>query len=65
MNIVSDFAHIDPEAKEEEKQMLTQNWPDEIISTKVLRKRAHEYKVIKLPEPKAPAGQPNEHEHAH
>lgn len=65
MNIVSDFAHIDPEAKEEEKQRLTQTWPDEIISTKVLRKRAHEYKVIKLPEPKPPAAQPQEHDHAH
>ena len=51
MNIVSDFAHIDPDDKEGEHSH--QDWPDTIISAKVLNKRAHEYKVIKLPEPQA------------
>lgn len=54
MNIVSDLARVDPDDKESEKENMRQDFPDEIISTKVLRKRAHEYKVIKLPEPTAP-----------
>lgn len=61
MNILSDLARIDPDDKEAEKN-TRQDWPDDIISTKVLRKRAHEYKVTKLPEPTA---NPNSHEHEH
>jgi cyclophilin family peptidyl-prolyl cis-trans isomerase len=58
MNIVSDLARIDPDSKENEQSR--QDTPDEIVSTKVLRKRAHEYKAEKLPEPK-----PDAHDHAH
>ncbi len=61
MNILSDISHIDPDNKEAEHSH--QGFPDEIISTKVLRKRAHEYKVTKLPEPKPVAAQPHSHEH--
>ncbi len=46
MNIVGDFARIDPDNKDEHK---TQELPDEIISTKVLFKRNHPYKPEKLP----------------
>lgn len=54
MNVLSDFAHIDPDKKDSEKEHSNQSFPDEIISATVLRKRAHEYKVNKLPEPTAP-----------
>ena len=61
MNTLSDLAHIDPDDKEAENN-TRQDWPDDIVSTKVLRKRAHAYKVTKLPEPTA---DPHSHEHAH
>ena len=61
MNIVSDLARIDPDDKEAEPN-ARQDWPDEIVSTKVLRKRGHAYKVTKLPEPTA---NPNAHDHDH
>ncbi|MCC6509285.1 MAG: peptidylprolyl isomerase [Pirellulaceae bacterium] len=46
MNIVGDLARINPEDKEAEEQV--QEMPDEIIATKVLRKRKHPYKVEKI-----------------
>ncbi len=57
MNIVGDLARINPE-KKDEQQEGQQSWPDDIISAKVLNKRDHEYKVIKLPAPKPQPSRP-------
>ncbi len=50
MHVLSDFTRINPEEKSEEHE---HGLPDEIISTKVLRKRNHEYKPETLPDPNA------------
>lgn len=47
MNVLSDFTHIDPDEKDESGQ--ARELPDEIISTKVLRKRDHPYKPVTIP----------------
>lgn len=47
MNVLSDLAHINPEDKDSE--IKTQDLPDQILSTSVLRKRAHDYTPQKLP----------------
>lgn len=47
LNVLSDLSHIDPDEKEAEQS--SQALPDEIIRTKVLRKRAHDYTPQTLP----------------
>jgi len=49
MNVLSDLTHINPEKKDKQTQT---DLPDEIISTKVLRKRAHPYAPQTIPEVK-------------
>lgn len=46
MNVLSDLTHIDPEKKDKEAPA---DPPDEIVSTKVLRKRDHPYTPKTIP----------------
>ncbi|MGN6545859.1 MAG: peptidylprolyl isomerase [Aureliella sp.] len=46
MNVLSDITHVDPDDKSKDHAHAP---PDEIISTKVVRKRNHPYKPEKLP----------------
>ena len=50
MNVLSDFTHINPDDKDAKDH--AHGLPDEIISTKVVRKRAHPYKPETIPEVK-------------
>lgn len=47
MNVLSDITHINPDEEENKEEKL--EGPDEIISTKILRKREHAYVPEKIP----------------
>lgn len=49
MDVLSDFTHINPDDKHDPHN--GDSLPDEILSTRVLRKRAHEYKAERLVNP--------------
>jgi cyclophilin family peptidyl-prolyl cis-trans isomerase len=50
MDVLSDLAHVDPESKDKEQH--SEELPDQIISTTVVRKRDHAYVPETLPPPK-------------